>query len=98
MNDLALREIARAQVVLAGAGRRLEFGARRATDRLRREQTGQDVIEYAGMIVLVAAVIVALFQLGIPNTVKGAVTSALHSIFGSDPGSTPAQGGSTAGG
>ena len=55
-------------------------GARRVGDRLRREQTGQDVLEYAGMVVLVAAVIVLLFSLHVPTTVAQAVRNAVNAI------------------
>lgn len=49
-------------------------------DRLRREQTGQDVLEYAGMIVLVAAVIVLLFTLNVPTTIGNAIGNAINAI------------------
>jgi hypothetical protein len=54
--------------------------AARIGERLRREQTGQDVLEYAGMIVLVAAVIVLLFTLNVPNTIATAVAHAVNAI------------------
>jgi Flp pilus assembly pilin Flp len=52
----------------------------RVGNRLRREQTGQDVLEYAGMIVLIAIVIGLLFSLNIPSTVATAVAHAVNSI------------------
>ena len=54
--------------------------------RAVRAQHGQDVIEYAGMLVLVAAVIVALWQLGIPGHVHDAVQSAVNTILGHGSG------------
>jgi hypothetical protein len=60
----------------------------RAGRRGRRAQAGQDLIEYAGMLVLVAAVFVALWQLGIPGHVKDVVDSAVHTVLGSGGGSS----------
>jgi hypothetical protein len=66
--------------------------AARVGDRLRREQTGQDVLEYAGMIVLVAALVAVLFELHVPHTISQAVSSAVNSIVsnGSSSYSAPA--------
>lgn len=86
--ELTLRAAAKAQVTLWGAGERVAA-------RLRREQTGQDVIEYAGMIVLVAAIIVAVIQIGLPGKVSNAVSKAVNSIFG---GGSGGGGASTSGG
>jgi hypothetical protein len=85
MSDITLRTAVYAKVtgramarsVASGAAR----GAARAADRLRREQTGQDVLEYVGMIVLVAAVIALLFGLDLPQKAADAVASAVNSIF-----------------
>jgi Flp pilus assembly pilin Flp len=85
MTDLALRTSLRARFALNAAPRATVSGAhhlaRRAGDRLRREQTGQDIVEYAGMLVLVAAVIAILFALNLPHVVGQAVSSAVTSIF-----------------
>ena len=52
---------ARLGSVLAAA--KFESGARRAAERLRREQRGQDLIEYGGILILIAAIIAALFAI-----------------------------------
>lgn len=84
MSELSLRPLTRAQVALRYARhsirKRAAASARRAGDRLRREQTGQDVLEYAGMIVLVAVVIALLFSLNVPHTVGQAIANAVNSI------------------
>ena len=58
-------------------------GARQATERLRREQRGQDLIEYGGILILIAAIIAALFAIGIPGDIKTFVSSAVNNIIGS---------------
>lgn len=84
MSELSLRTVTRAQVALRHARHSLRnhavVGVRRAADRLRREQTGQDVLEYAGMIVLVAVVIALLFSLHVPTTVAHAIANAVNAI------------------
>jgi Flp pilus assembly pilin Flp len=87
MTDLTLRAATRAQLTLSDVGDQLLVRMQRAAERLRREQTGQDVIEYAGMVVLVAAIIVAIIQIGIPGKVGTAVSKAVTSIFGGGGGS-----------
>ncbi len=62
---------------------RLAAGARRAADRLANEQRGQDLIEYGGILILIAAIIAALFAIGIPGDIKTFVSSAVNNIIGS---------------
>ncbi len=62
---------------------RVESGARRAAERLRREERGQDLIEYGGILILVAAIITALFAIGIPAHISSFVSSAVNNIVGS---------------
>ena len=93
MSDLVIRATTSAQVTLYRLPAQLAAYARRAVDRLEREQTGQDLIEYAGILVVVAAVIVALITLE-PH-IKTAITTAVNSIVspsggsGSGTGTTP---------
>ena len=58
-------------------------GSRRAAERLRREQRGQDLIEYGGILILVAAIIAALFATGIVGDISSYVKSAVNNIIGS---------------
>jgi len=61
---------------------KLASGASRAAERLRRDQRGQDLVEYGGILILVAAIIAAMFQLGIVSDVKQFVSSAVNAIIG----------------
>jgi len=63
-------------------------GSRRAAERLRREQRGQDLIEYGGILILVAAIIAALFAIGIPGDIKTFVSTAVNNIIGSGAASS----------
>jgi Flp pilus assembly pilin Flp len=56
-------------------------GSRRAAERLR-DPSGQDLIEYGGILILVAAIITALFATGIVSDVKNFVSSAVDNIIG----------------
>lgn len=62
----------------------LASGSRRATERLRRDQRGQDLVEYAGILILVAAIIAALFSLGIVSDIATFVKTAVNNIIGSN--------------
>jgi Flp pilus assembly pilin Flp len=74
---------------------RVASGSRRAAERLGREQRGQDLIEYGGILILVAAIITALFAIGIPGDISKFVSSAVNNIVGS--GATSAATASKAG-
>jgi Flp pilus assembly pilin Flp len=65
------------------AALKVASGSRRAAERLRREQTGQDLIEYGGILILVAAIIAALLATGIVSDVGTFVKSAVNNIIGS---------------
>ncbi len=56
-------------------------GSRRAAERLR-DPSGQDLIEYGGILILVAAIIAALLATGIVGDVKNFVSSAVNNIVG----------------
>lgn len=73
---------------------KLASGSRRVAERLSREQTGQDLVEYGGILILVAAIIAAMFQLGIISDVKSFVSSAVNNIIGSGAASKVSQSGS----
>jgi Flp pilus assembly pilin Flp len=73
---------------------KIASGASRAAERLTREQRGQDLIEYGGILILVAAIIAAMFQLGIISDVKNFVSSAVNNIIGSGAASKVSQSGS----
>ena len=88
MSDLSLQAITRLSVNQRAARHAVASGVRRTAcriaDRFRREQTGQDVLEYSGMVVFVALIIGLLFTLSIPQTVATAVAHAANSMFQND--------------
>jgi Flp pilus assembly pilin Flp len=49
-------------------------------ERVRRED-GQDLVEYGGLLILIAAIIGILFTAGIVSDFKSVVQPAVHSIF-----------------
>ena len=61
---------------------KIASGSRRVAERFSREQTGQDLIEYGGILILVAAIIAALLATGIVSDVKNFVSSAVDNIIG----------------
>jgi Flp pilus assembly pilin Flp len=81
MSDLMLRTVTHTQVNARAMGQAIVRGAARAADRMRREQTGQDIVEYGGMLVLIAGVVAILFTLNVPETIGTAIGNALNSIF-----------------
>ncbi|MWA00600.1 hypothetical protein F8568_009455 [Actinomadura sp. LD22] len=79
-------------LVRAGSSMRAggEQAARFFRDRVERfgnsGDRGADIFEWAGMLILVAAIIAGLYSLGIVDTVTKAVEDALKQIFEGDPG------------
>ena len=54
---------------------------------------GAGIVEYAAIIILVAAIAVAIFQLGLVEDISGSIGSSVDSILGGpggavDPGNT----------
>ncbi len=66
---------------------KLASGARRAAERLSREERGQDLIEYGGILILVAAIIAALLATGIVSDVATFVKTSVNNIIGSNAAS-----------
>jgi Flp pilus assembly pilin Flp len=91
MSDLTLHTYIRLQIAARSAGQAIIARTQRAGERFHREQTGQDVLEYTGLIVFVAAVVVIMFTMNIPQKVGDAVASAANQIFsqGADKYSAP---------
>jgi Flp pilus assembly pilin Flp len=88
MSDLTLNAVTSFQVNKRVARQAVVNGVRRTAgrvaDRFRREQTGQDVLEYSGMVVLIAGIIVLFFGMGLQNIIASAVVNAVNSIFTSN--------------
>lgn len=70
----------------------LRSAAARAGGRDRRrnldDASGQDLIEYAGMLVIIALVVAAILMLHLPSVIANAIDDAVKSITGSGHGSS----------
>lgn len=78
---------ARAHSSVRACGRRAVHFCRGRAERLKTsDDRGADIFEWAGMLILVAAIIAGLYSLGIVETVTNAVQDALKQIFEGDPG------------
>ncbi len=81
MRDPILRATARTHVALIEARR--EFPERIARMvRALRDQAGQDIVEYGGILVLVAAILTVLItQTNIPSTIASDISKEINNIF-----------------
>lgn len=86
MRDPILRATARTHVAVIAA--RQEFPERLARlVRAMRDQSGQDIVEYGGILVLVAAILTVLItQTDIPSTIAHDISSEVNSIFSTGGG------------
>jgi len=81
MSDPILRVTARAHVALMAARQELPERIAR-TARALRDEAGQDIVEYGGILVLVAAILTVLItQTNIPSTIASDISSEINSIF-----------------
>ncbi|MFB4300712.1 hypothetical protein [Actinomadura sp. NTSP31] len=86
MNAL-LPAYVRSRSSIQAAGERAVLFFRGRVERLKNpDDRGADIFEWAGMLILVAAIIAGLYSLGIVDTVTKAVEDALKQIFEGDPG------------
>jgi Flp pilus assembly pilin Flp len=81
MSDLVLRTSSKTHVALYNAAQTVVALAHTAAERFRREQTGQDLVEYAGIIVLVAAIIAAIGVSGLGQTIGTDIKNAINSVL-----------------
>lgn len=81
MSDLILRIAVNTRVTAYGAASALASGARKAAVRLRREQTGQDLVEYGGVLLVVALIIGAIITTGLPAHIENLIKSAVDNVF-----------------
>jgi Flp pilus assembly pilin Flp len=79
MSDLMISTASRAQVAIYSITNKLAEHAR-ATARRVEEQTGQDMIEYAGVLLIVVAIIAAVISLHLETKVSNAVSKAVSQI------------------
>ncbi len=67
-------------IKLQSLSRAMAAGMADAVERLRRED-GQDLVEYGGLLILVAAIIGALLAAGIVSDFGSYVSPAVKTIF-----------------
>ena len=72
--------IIRTQIELQNFSRAMADALAGAVEHVRRED-GQDLVEYGGLLILVAAIIAALFAAGIVGDFTKYVKPAVDSIF-----------------
>lgn len=48
--------------------------------RLRRAEEGQDIVEYAGMLAIIAAIVALIITLHLEKTISNAISNAVDSI------------------
>ncbi len=86
MSDLILRTTTRTQVAATSFSTALAAYARRATERLGREQTGQDLVEYAGVILIVSVIIAAVVGSGLASTISGGISKLVSDVLAGNSG------------
>jgi hypothetical protein len=74
----------RTQIELQNFSRAMAATLAGAVERVRRED-GQDLVEYGGLLILVAAIIGALFAAGILSDFGSFVKPAVKTIFTTQP-------------
>lgn len=81
MSDLILRTTVTARVTASGAVGALARLANKAAVRFRREQTGQDLVEYGGVLLVVALIIGAIIATDLPTHIANLIKSAVDNVF-----------------
>lgn len=80
MSQLVLHIASSARVARRSAAGTLAACARRTYERLTREQTGQDMVEYAGVLLVVALIIAAVVATHLDTTIGNAVSGFVTDI------------------
>lgn len=87
MMNVLLPAVVRARLSMRAGAEQAALFFRDRVERLKNpDDRGADIFEWAGMLILVAAIIAGLYSLGIVDTVTKAVQDALKQIFEGDPG------------
>ena len=81
MSDLILRTTVNARVTAYGAVGALARLASKAAARFRREQTGQDLVEYGGVLLVIALIIGAIIATDLPTHIANLIKSAVDNVF-----------------
>ena len=82
MSELMLRTAVATRVTVFSMAHALAGAANQATERFRREQTGQDMVEYGGIMLVIALIIGAIITLQVPQHIANLVSSAADNVFG----------------
>ncbi len=80
MSQLILHIASRARVARRSAAETFAAVAHRTYQRVTREQTGQDMVEYAGVLLVVALIIAAVVATHLDTTISTAVTNLVNDI------------------
>ena len=86
MSDLMLRTATRSRIELRAAARRLADYAHRAAERVQREQTGQDMVEYAGVLLVVSVIIALIAVSGAWSALDKGITTLVGDVLGGKSG------------
>jgi Flp pilus assembly pilin Flp len=91
MSELILRTAVVTRVTAFSMAQALAGAAHQAGERFRREQTGQDMVEYGGVLLLVALIVGALIASQIPQHVAGLLKAAVDNVFSGQNSSVSAK-------
>lgn len=80
MSDIMISTASRAQVAYYSFTQKLVEYAK----RLEREQVGQGMVEYGGVILIIALIIATVFASGLDNTISSKVQSMVNHVFNHD--------------
>lgn len=80
MSDIMISTASRATVAYYSFTQKLAEYAK----RLEREQLGQGMVEYGGVILIIALIIATVFTSGLDTTIKTKVTDMVNHVFNHD--------------
>lgn len=91
MSELIIRTAVVTRVTAFSMAQALAGAAHQAGERFRREQTGQDMVEYGGVLLLVALIVGALIASQIPTHVASLLKAAADNVFSGQSNSVSAK-------
>jgi hypothetical protein len=86
MSNLMLRTASRSQLELHAAARRLADYMQRAAARVQREQTGQDMVEYAGVLLVVSVIISLIAVTGVWSPLVKGIGNLVNDVISGKSG------------
>jgi Flp pilus assembly pilin Flp len=81
MSDLILRTAVKTRVTTYDVAEALARRTSETAERFRREQTGQDLVEYGGVLLVVALIIGAIIATSLPDHIANLIKSAVDNVF-----------------